>query len=157
MSVIRRSFAILLGTILFTALLGGVPSEHSGQHAEAAKVKTSHAKRLQATKVALAQRGDPYRYGASGPNAFDCSGLTKFAYGRVGRSIPRTTSQQKAGLRSVSKKAKRRGDIIIFVNGGRAYHAGIFLGRNRIVHASRSGTPVKVDKIWTSNYVVRRP
>jgi cell wall-associated NlpC family hydrolase len=157
MSVIRRSFAILLATILFTALLGGVPSEHTGQHADAAKVKTSHAKRLKAMKVAMAQRGDPYRYGAAGPHAFDCSGLTKFAYGRVGRTIPRTTSQQKAGLRAVAKKAKRKGDIILFQRSGRPYHAGIFIGKGRIVHASRSGTPVKVDKIWTSSYIVRRP
>jgi cell wall-associated NlpC family hydrolase len=157
MSAIRRSFAILLGTILFTALLGGIPSETIGQHAEAAKVKTTQAKRLKAMRIALAQRGDPYRYGAAGPNAFDCSGLTKFAYGRVGRSIPRTTDQQKAGLRAVGKSAKRKGDIILFHRGGNAYHAAIFIGNNRIVHASRPGTPVKVDKIWTSSYVVRRP
>ena len=108
-------------------------------------------------KVAMGQRGDPYRYGAAGPNAFDCSGLTMFSYGRVGRNIPRTTDQQKAALRAVSRSAKRRGDIILFVNGGNAYHAGVYIGKNKIVHASRSGTPVKVDRIWTSSYVVRRP
>jgi cell wall-associated NlpC family hydrolase len=108
-------------------------------------------------RVALAQRGDPYRYGAAGPNAFDCSGLTKFSYGRVGRAIPRTTDQQKAGLRAVAKSAKRRGDVILFVNGGNAYHAAIYIGNGRIVHSSHSGTPVKVDRIWTSSYVVRRP
>ena len=108
-------------------------------------------------KVALAQRGDPYRYGAAGPNAFDCSGLTMFSYGRVGRTIPRTTDEQKGGLRAIAQKDKARGDIILFVNGGDAYHAAIYIGHNRIVHASHSGTPVKVDRIWTSSYVVRRP
>jgi cell wall-associated NlpC family hydrolase len=107
--------------------------------------------------VALAQRGDPYRYGASGPNAFDCSGLTKYSYGRAGRSIPRTTDEQKAGLRAIPKSAKRRGDIILFVDHGNAYHAAIYIGHGRIVHASRSGTPVKEARIWTSSYVVRRP
>jgi cell wall-associated NlpC family hydrolase len=43
------------------------------------------------------------------------------------------------------------------VRKGDAYHVGIYLGRGRIVHASRPGTPVKVDRIWTSKYVVRRP
>jgi cell wall-associated NlpC family hydrolase len=157
MSATRRAFAILLGVIMFTGLLGGLPVENVGQGAEAATVRTSPEKRLRAMKVALAQRGDPYRYGAAGPNAFDCSGLTKFSYGRVGRTIPRTTGQQKAGLRAIPKSAKRKGDIIIFTNGGKAYHAAIFIGDNKIVHASRSGTPVKVDKIWTSSYVVRRP
>lgn len=157
MSVVTRTLAVLLGTLLFTGLLGALPAEHGGQSAEAATVKTTEKQRLRATKVALAQRGDPYRYGATGPNAFDCSGLTKFSYGRTGRTIPRTTDQQKAGLRAIAKSNKRRGDIIVFVSNGDAYHAGIYLGKNQIVHASRSGTPVKVDPIWTSSYVVRRP
>lgn len=154
---LRRVLALVLGTILFSTLLNGLPSDDGGQSAEAATVRTTAEKRLRAMRVALAQRGDPYRYGATGPNAFDCSGLTMFSYGKVGRSIPRTTSQQKAGLRAVSKSAKRKGDIIIFQNGSKPYHAGIFIGNNRIVHASRSGTPVKVDPIWTSSYIVRRP
>jgi cell wall-associated NlpC family hydrolase len=157
MSFTRRTLAILLGMLMFTGLLGGLPSEHGGQHAEAATVHTSAKQRLHAMRVALAQRGDPYRYGAAGPNAFDCSGLTKFSYGRAGRSIPRTTDQQKAGLRPVARSAKRPGDIILFVNGGNAYHAAVYVGHGRIVHASHSGTPVKVDRIWTASYVVRRP
>jgi cell wall-associated NlpC family hydrolase len=157
MPVIRRTLAILLGMLMFTGLLGGLPTKGSGQHAEAATTRTSADQRVRAMRVALAQRGDPYRYGAAGPNAFDCSGLTKFSYGRVGRSIPRTTDQQKAGLRAVAKSSKRRGDIILFVRGGDAYHAGVYIGKGRIVHASHSGTPVKVDRIWTSSYVVRRP
>lgn len=157
MSVITRALAVLLGMFMFTALLGGVPSDRRGDRAEAAATRTTHNQRLRAVRVALAQRGDRYRYGATGPNAFDCSGLTKFSYRKVGRNIPRTTRQQKAGLRAVGKSAKQRGDIILFVRGGRAYHAGVYVGKNKIVHASRPGTPVKVDRIWTSRYVVRRP
>lgn len=157
MSVITRALTILVGAFLFTALLGGVPSEKVGTRAEAASTTTSDNQRVRAMKVALAQRGDPYRYGAAGPNSFDCSGLTKYSYGRVGRSLPRTTDQLKSQLRGIAKSDRARGDIIVFVNGGDAYHAGIYIGNNQIVHASRSGTPVKVDRIWTSSYVVRRP
>ena len=146
MSVTRRTFAVLLGMLMFTGVLGGLPTKHSGQHAEAATTHTSAKQRGRAMRVALAQRGDPYRYGAAGPNAFDCSGLTKFSYGRVGRNIPRTTDRQKARLRAIAKSAKRRGDIILFVIGGDAYHAGVYIGNGRIVHASRPGTPVKVDQ-----------
>jgi cell wall-associated NlpC family hydrolase len=142
---------------MFTGLWGGIPTERSGQHAEAATVHTSQEQRVRAMKVALAQRGDPYRYGAAGPNAFDCSGLTMFSYARVGRSIPRTTAQQRASLRAVAQSDKARGDIILFTSGGDVYHAGVYIGDNQIVHASRTGTPVKVDRIWTSSYVVRRP
>lgn len=157
MSVTRRTLAVLIGMFLFTGLLGGIPTQHTGDHAEAAATTTTAKQRVRAMKVALAQRGDPYRYGAAGPNAFDCSGLTSFSYARVGRKIPRTTDQQKAGLRGIRQVDKRRGDIIIFHNRGDAYHAGIYIGRNKIVHASRAGTPVKVDRIWTRSYVVRRP
>ena len=157
MSVTRRTLAVLIGLFMFTGLLGGVPTQDTGGQAEAATSKTTPQQRIRAMKVALAQRGDPYRWGATGPNAFDCSGLSLYSYGKVGRSLPRTTDQQKAGLRAISKSDKARGDLIIFVNGGDAYHLGIYIGNNRIVHASRSGTPVKVDPIWTSSYVVRRP
>ena len=157
MSVTRRTLAVLIGLFMFTGLLGGIPTQHTGDQAEAASTTTSAKQRIRAMKVALAQRGDPYRYGAAGPNAFDCSGLTSFSYKQVGRTIPRTTDQQKAGLRGIAQSDKARGDIIIFHNGGNAYHAGIYIGDNRIVHSSRSGTPVKVDRIWTSSYVVRRP
>ena len=157
MSVTRRTLAVLIGLFMFTGLLGGIPTQHTGDQAEAASTTTSAKQRIRAMKVALAQRGDPYRYGAAGPSAFDCSGLTSFSYRQVGRTIPRTTDQQKAGLRGIAQSDKARGDIIIFHNGGNAYHAGIYIGDNRIVHSSRSGTPVKVDRIWTSSYVVRRP
>lgn len=157
MDATKRPALLLLAVIMFTGLLGGVPSEHVGGRAEAAVVKTTKAQRLKAMRVALNQRGDRYRYGATGPNAFDCSGLTMYSYRKVGRSIPRTTDGQKAKLRAVKRRNKARGDLIIFVRGGDAYHAGIYVGDNRIVHASRSGTPVKVARIWTSSYVVRRP
>ena len=160
MSVITRALTLLVGAFLFTALLGGVPTAHTGQQAEAATSQRSHTSyqlRVTAMKVALAQRGDPYRHGAAGPSAFDCSGLTKYSYGREGRSLPRTTDELKAELAPVAKSDRAPGDIIIFVRGGDAYHAAIYLGNNRIVHASRPGTPVKTEKIWTSSYVVRRP
>ena len=165
MSAARRTAAVLLGALLFTGLLGGVPSQHHGDRAVAATTttaakpatKTSVKQRIRAMRVALAQRGDPYKYGAAGPNAFDCSGLTSYSYKRAGRAIPRTSDQQKAGLRAIAKSDKERGDIIVFVHGSDAYHVGIYVGHNRIVHASRPGTPVKVERIWTSSYVVRRP
>lgn len=160
MSVIIRALTLVVGAFMFTALLGGVPTQNSGQSAEAAtaqRVSTSYQFRVKAMRIALAQRGDPYRAGAAGPSAFDCSGLTKYSYGRLGRTLPRTTDQLKANLAPVSRSRRAPGDIIVFHNNGNAYHAGIYVGNNKIVHASRTGTPVKVDRIWTSEYVVRRP
>ncbi|WP_199286833.1 C40 family peptidase [Nocardioides houyundeii] len=108
--------------------------------------------------IALAQRGDRYVYGATGPNAFDCSGLVQFAYKRAGfPRMPRTSGAQAGHTRRIAKGAMRPGDLMFFANGGRVYHVGIFIGRGRggvplMVHSSRPGTPVGVSVPWTSSW-----
>lgn len=107
-------------------------------------------------QIAVNQKGDPYVYGAAGPNAFDCSGLTMYSFGRAGISLPRSSDAQADAVRRVAKKNMRRGDLMFFHSGGNVYHAAIFLGRNHgrmwLLHASRSGTPVKRDPVWTSSW-----
>lgn len=109
-----------------------------------------------AVQIAVNQKGDPYVYGAAGPNAFDCSGLIMYAFGKAGVSLPRTSDAQGAAVRRIAKKNLRRGDLMFFASGGNVYHAAIFLGRNHgetwLLHASRSGTPVKRDPVWTSSW-----
>jgi cell wall-associated NlpC family hydrolase len=103
--------------------------------------------------VARAQAGDPYVYGADGPNAFDCSGLTSYAYKQVGRYLPHNSQMQWNYVRHIKKSHARRGDLVFFLNGNDVYHVAILAGRVNgrpiIWHASRSGTPVKRDPIWT--------
>ncbi|WP_224766424.1 C40 family peptidase [Nocardioides campestrisoli] len=111
-----------------------------------------------AKNVALAQRGDAYVYGATGPNAFDCSGLVQYAYHRAGfKGMPRTSGAQAAHTRRISKAAMKPGDLMFFANGGGVYHVGIFAGRGKggtplMVHASRPGTPVQTAAPWTSSW-----
>jgi cell wall-associated NlpC family hydrolase len=107
--------------------------------------------------VARAHRGDPYVYGAAGPNAFDCSGLTMFIYAREGFSIPRTAADQYAHMRHIPKPDVRRGDLIFFHDGnGVVYHASVFAGwknhHRYIWHASRPGTGVSRVPIWTGRW-----
>lgn len=97
---------------------------------------------------ARSRAGSPYVYGATGPRAFDCSGLTQWVYGKVGKRLPRTSDAQAGAVRRVRKP--RRGDLVFFHNGGNVYHVGIYAGRNKIWHASRPGHPVAKDPIWTS-------
>lgn len=101
--------------------------------------------------VAAAQAGDPYVYGAAGPNAFDCSGLTSFVY-RVaaGRRLPHSSAAQRGATQPISRAAARPGDLVFFYSGGRIYHVGIFAGGNSIIHASKPGVPVGRSQIWTS-------
>jgi cell wall-associated NlpC family hydrolase len=118
-----------------------------------------------AANVALAQLGDPYRYGAAGPNAFDCSGLTMFSYGHSRLHLPRTAAGQYGAVRHILKQNLMRGDLVFFHDsGGHVYHAAIFLYYNAhhqavIVHAPHSGTRVQRTPVWTSSWYAgtRRP
>ncbi|MEJ2859361.1 MULTISPECIES: C40 family peptidase [unclassified Saccharothrix] len=95
----------------------------------------------EALAFALEQRGDYYRYGATGPDLWDCSGLTSVAYASVGVSIPRTSNGQAGAGRPVSRGEVTAGDLIIY-NGGN--HVAMAVDNARVVHASTDGVPVKI-------------
>jgi cell wall-associated NlpC family hydrolase len=100
------------------------------------------AARRSAMQKALGKVGSPYRYGAAGPNAFDCSGLVTWAFKSSGKSLPRTSSQLSRVGAPVSKSALQPGDLVFFYKP--ISHVGIYIGNGKIVHASRKGQPVKV-------------
>ncbi|SNS42466.1 NlpC/P60 family protein [Geodermatophilus saharensis] len=95
-----------------------------------------------AVDTALAQVGDPYVYGATGPNAFDCSGLTSFAYKAAGISIPRTSKLQSTFGTAVAKSDLQPGDLVFFYSP--VSHVGMYIGNGQMVHASTAGKPVAV-------------
>lgn len=110
----------------------------------------------QAVAIAAAQQGKPYVWAAAGPYAFDCSGLTMYVYGRLGRSIPHNTNSQYAAVAHISQGAKAPGDLIFFGSPGNVYHVGIYAGGNMIWHAPHTGTVVQLTPIWTGDYLVGR-
>lgn len=101
---------------------------------------------------ALAQRGDRYVWGASGPNRWDCSGLVSVAFKKgAGKSLPHFTGGiQKKGIK-VSKKNLKRGDIVFPQRG----HVGIYLGNGKMVHASSGKGRVVVATVY-GFYTARR-
>jgi len=104
-------------------------------------------------KVARNQKGDPYVYGASGPGAFDCSGLTMYVYKQAaGISMQHSASAQSRKGDRIGRKQARPGDLVFMYDSGGVYHASIYAGKGQIVHASRPGTNVKTDPIWTSRH-----
>lgn len=111
---------------------------------------------LHAASVALRHIGDPYRYGAAGPRAFDCSGLMKYSYAKAGIKLPRTASAQSHRARHIAKRQLRRGDLMFFTDGGGVYHAAMFLkwqhGRAVMVHSPGSGQHVRRDHPWTKRW-----
>ncbi|MBB5959891.1 cell wall-associated NlpC family hydrolase [Saccharothrix tamanrassetensis] len=94
-----------------------------------------------ALAFALDQRGDGYKYGATGPDLWDCSGLTSKAYASAGVTIPRTSNGQAGAGRAVSRGELRAGDLVIY-NGGN--HVGMAVDNGSVVHASTEGVPVKI-------------
>ncbi len=98
-----------------------------------------------AVNTALAQVGDRYVWGAGGPNAFDCSGLTSFAYRAAGVSLPHSSRSQSQMGRPVSRGQLQPGDLIFFYSP--VSHVAMYIGGGKMVHASTSSQPVKVDNV----------
>ncbi|MDX2601286.1 NlpC/P60 family protein [Streptomyces caniscabiei] len=95
-----------------------------------------------AVSYAYSKIGSPYVWGATGPNAFDCSGLTLAAYRAAGVSLPRTTySQINAGPR-IARSELRPGDLVFFYSG--ISHVGIYIGNGQMIHAPNPSAPVRV-------------
>ncbi|MBX6356064.1 MAG: C40 family peptidase [Micromonosporaceae bacterium] len=100
-----------------------------------------------AVKTACAQIGKPYVFGANGPDSFDCSGLTQYAWGKAGVSLTHYTGSQWTEGAAVSRSNARPGDLVFFYSDH--HHVGIYVGNGLMVHASRTGVPVKMAKIDT--------
>lgn len=170
-SLARTGARILASGALAIGLLTSAPTPdahagtaHQAKHAkdQTKKGKGKHPRPhlgrvARAMNVAAAHKGAPYRYGAAGPRAFDCSGLTYFSFRRAGfPRMPRTSSGQAGFARHISRGAMRRGDLMFFRDGGGVYHVGLFVGwrhgRRLVLHAPYSGTRVRVDRVWTNSW-----
>jgi peptidoglycan DL-endopeptidase CwlO len=98
--------------------------------------------RAAALDFAMGKIGSPYRYGASGPNAFDCPGLVSWAFKNAGVSLPRTSRAMSRVGTPVSRDELQPGDLVFFYRP--VSHVGIYIGDNKIVHASTRKSPVKI-------------
>ena len=107
----------------------------------------------QAVNYAEEQLGKPYLWGGTGPDAFDCSGLTMMAYRAAGVNIPRTSQAQWKGLPQVPAAKVVPGDLVFFAGSdGKPKapgHVGIVIGKNTMIEAYAAGTPVRVSTFGT--------
>jgi cell wall-associated NlpC family hydrolase len=109
--------------------------------------------------VARAQVGDGYAWGGSGPDAFDCSGLTAFAFARAGVTLPHTSQGQAARGRPIARDDIRPGDLVFFSTAGAGpSHVGIATGRTTVVSATNAGVLEHAtdDAYWGGHYVGAR-
>ncbi|WP_079110719.1 C40 family peptidase [Streptomyces roseifaciens] len=98
-----------------------------------------------AIAYAFRQFGKPYVWGAEGPDAFDCSGLTSQAWAHAGDTIPRTSQEQWRTLPRVPLDELRPGDLVIYFEG--ATHVALYIGHGLVMQSPRPGGTVKVSPI----------
>jgi cell wall-associated NlpC family hydrolase len=129
----------IAGTAVSLSLAGGLVLS------AAADSQAAPSLRSRAEAIAEKQIGDPYRWGATGPNAFDCSGLVKYSFSKAGKTIPRTAQQQYNASHHESWRSRTKGDIVaIGTSARRITHIGIYVGywkgKSWMVNASSGRT-----------------
>ncbi|MFE5187215.1 NlpC/P60 family protein [Streptomyces sp. NPDC056628] len=107
-----------------------------------AAAQAPNARAAAAVSYAYTKLGSPYVWGATGPDAFDCSGLTQAAYRAAGVSLPRTTYSQIGAGRRVSRSELLPGDLVFFYSG--ISHVGLYIGNGQMIHAPNPSAPVRV-------------
>ena len=101
-------------------------------------------------RIVKAQIGDRYVHGATGPSAFDCSGLARYVYKHAAhKSLPRTSHAQYAKLRHVSKRSMKPGDLVFFFRHG-VHHVGVYVGHGKIVDAENPRRGVRTAALSNS-------
>ena len=103
-----------------------------------------------AVQYALAQVGNAYVYGAAGPSAFDCSGLTMMAWAQAGVGLPHSSSAQFGAGPHIASSALQPGDLVFYYSP--ISHVGMYIGNGLIVHAANPGTGVLVAGLFSMPY-----
>ncbi len=103
-----------------------------------------------AIRTALSKVGSPYHWGATGPNSFDCSGLTSFAYAAAGIDLPHSSSGQAGYGTPVPRSKLKPGDLVFFYSP--ISHVGLYIGDGMMVHARTTGHPVAVTSVDQPGY-----
>jgi cell wall-associated NlpC family hydrolase len=134
---------------------GGTTASGGGQTSSPAPAVSSRSGI--AISAAMAQQGVPYRYAASSPGvAFDCSGLTAYAWAQAGVGLPHQSRAQYASVPHVSQAEAQPGDLLFYYSP--ISHVGIYLGGGQLVHAPNTGSTVKVAAVnWSKVSGVGRP
>lgn len=122
------------------ATIGG--DGNTGRHVTPTAADAPNSRAAAAVAYAYAKLGSPYVWGATGPHAFDCSGLIQAAYRSAGISLPRTTYAQINAGRRVSRSELRPGDLVFFYSG--ISHVGLYVGNGRMIHAPNPSAPVRL-------------
>jgi cell wall-associated NlpC family hydrolase len=103
-----------------------------------------------AIDTAKAQLGKPYVYAGAGPDTFDCSGLTMFAWAAAGVQLPHSAEAQYQALPHVPMDALAPGDLVFF--GNPIHHVGMYLGGGTMIQAPQTGDVVKISSAYRRDF-----
>jgi peptidoglycan DL-endopeptidase CwlO len=103
-----------------------------------------------AVSYAMAQVGDAYAYGATGPDAYDCSGLTMASWAQAGVALPHSSSAQYSSGPQVPASALQPGDLVFYYSP--ISHVGMYIGNGMIVHAANPSTGVQTTGLYSMPY-----
>ena len=135
----------------------GSYAAHAGNRFTVKVSSPSSSKGTRVLAEAKKHVGAKYLFGASGPSRFDCSGYTMYVYRKtLGVKLPHKANLQQRYGKSVSKSAKKPGDLIVSRNGSYGYHVAIYAGGGYMYDSPHTGARVTKRKMFGSNYVVRR-
>jgi cell wall-associated NlpC family hydrolase len=124
--------------------------ERTGQYPDVT-IPTANTVGAQALAAALTRRGDPYIWGAAGPDRFDCSGLVVWAFAQEGISLPHYTGNLWNSGVHVPRSGLEPGDLLFFFSD--ISHVGIYLGNGLMVDAPSFGLTVRVEPVYWSAFV----
>jgi cell wall-associated NlpC family hydrolase len=131
-------------------------STGSSSDDDAPAAPSGSGKGATAVAFAKAQLGKPYSFGATGPNAYDCSGLTQAAWKAAGVSLSRTSQTQFGDGTPVSRDNLQPGDLVFFYPG--ITHVALYVGNGTVIHAPHAGSSVQYIKMAYMPFAgARRP
>lgn len=136
--------AAVAGTALVVAPVTATPANATTQiHVK--DENSARKLRQHIVNIAKSKVGNRYVLGSTGPYAFDCSGLVVYSYRKAtGKTLPRTSYAQRGAIQPVSADKRQPGDLVFFHGNG---HVAIYMGKNKIVHASNPRRGVRIDTI----------
>ena len=123
----------------------------SGSTVRTGPAPAPHPRAALAVTTAKAQLGKPYLWAADGPDSFDCSGLTMYAWAAAGVSMPHSSGAQYSRFPHVSIDELAPGDLLFY--GSPIHHVGMFAGGGQMVNAPQTGETVRISSIYRNDFV----
>lgn len=142
---IRPALSRAFVALSFAGMMAIAPVAPAFAHQTSTASATTTTRAEAAVDAAVGQVGTPYRWGGNSPSGFDCSGLTSWAYGEAGVTIPRASRAQHSELTSVKRSELRAGDLVFFYSP--VGHVAMYIGDGKIVESPSSGKHVRVAEL----------